>query len=762
MTNGELEERLAHMPEPILAPAGTGHGDVLRAGPTTSLFLVSGPGTGKTAAIAARVLRLLLVDGVTPENIVVVTFTRKAAAELQTRILRNYHWVRDPGRPADEVLAPLVNLRISTLDALIQETYQDVRPAGVLPPVMVEDIGKAVLMTRIMLERGAQNSRRLRQYLLSFGRLWPMNLSGLRDRVLEIHARLITDLVEEGPYFADKAAAGVEGAARAQEYIEVYRQVLRDHGLTDFELLAHDFLHRLRDGQLDDWRQDVHHLLVDEYQDTNLLQDEIYLEMVGPALAAQNGSITVVGDDDQSLYRFRGATVEIFTSFPSRVANVGTISLDRNHRSDGNIVSYARNYIANDPQYAPARAPNKSGLVEVRPARIAVYGLFRPNLDQLAEEIARLIRRIGTSGVRLPGLPQPCRLPSPRMWGDMCLISFSANTHTYGGGLRLPGALYEVLSDGSPSVPIFNPRGEGLAQHQSVRLLIGLFVLCLDPTLAVLNNMNAGDVIPRVTAWVQEATAFLSGGPQPRRPRTLQQFVSACQSRATTGGGSWPRELSLLELTYKLATWIPELLGDRQGLLLLEAVVRAVDESARFRDFQGAFVYDTTQPGLEAASTKEALWNVVVPIATGAVKVDDSYVESLPREAFNVLTVHQAKGLQFPVTFVDVGAHFHVPQVHPELRFPNPDSFNVTPYSLEQDVRRFSPLAGATGARSERDRACDDIVRNHFVAASRAQDLMILVGLGDHAGPRSDLRNLAVGCRRDGSDGWNSLNVTLL
>ena len=82
-------------------------------------------------------------------------------------------------------------------------------------------------------------------------------------------------------------------------------------------MLEDETLARLRAGDLDDWANAFKVVLVDEYQDSNLLQEQIYF-----TLCQRSGaSLTVVGDDDQSLYRFRGATVEIFTEFPKRFSS---------------------------------------------------------------------------------------------------------------------------------------------------------------------------------------------------------------------------------------------------------------------------------------------------------------------------------------------------------------------------------------------------------------------------------------------------------
>ena len=126
--------------------------------------------------------------------------------------------------------------------------------------------------------------------------------------------RLHQDQVSVGQLAKASVPAGVAGSV--QTVLGNYHQYLTDNGWLDFAMLEHETLLRLRAGDLDDWAKAFRVVLIDEYQDSNLLQEQIYFTLCQRSGAA----LTVVGDDDQSLYRFRGATVEIFTQFPKRFA----------------------------------------------------------------------------------------------------------------------------------------------------------------------------------------------------------------------------------------------------------------------------------------------------------------------------------------------------------------------------------------------------------------------------------------------------------
>ena len=113
-----------------------------------------------------------------------------------------------------------------------------------------------------------------------------------------------------------------KGLKLSLQCINEYENELKDRNIMDFAMLEDKFLKKLKNHELDVFLDDVKIILIDEYQDTNLIQEDIYFTIAKSALK-DGGSLTVVGDDDQSLYRFRGATVELFTDFKRYSASFG-------------------------------------------------------------------------------------------------------------------------------------------------------------------------------------------------------------------------------------------------------------------------------------------------------------------------------------------------------------------------------------------------------------------------------------------------------
>jgi len=176
-----------------------------------------------------------------------------------------------------------------------------------------------------------------------------VNVGEMSATLREIKDRFFHDKVNVNRF---RSLSNHPGIGVACDAIDDYNQELQSRLLFDFARLEIEFLERLRAGVLNNFLQNIRFILVDEYQDTNLLQEQIYFELARAALQ-NGGSITVVGDDDQSLYRFRGATVDLFQAFPNRVNNHLVISpvtvyLSQNYRSTPNIVRFVNDFVTLD------------------------------------------------------------------------------------------------------------------------------------------------------------------------------------------------------------------------------------------------------------------------------------------------------------------------------------------------------------------------------------------------------------------------------
>ena len=175
--------------------------------------------------------------------------------------------------------------------------------------------------------------------------------------------------------------------------------------MVDFAQLEQTVLDRLQAGGLTEFTDDLEAVLVDEYQDTNLLQESLYFELAKRC----NGALTVVGDDDQSLYRFRGATVDLFSQFDKRFTTVGgftkspkCVFLNANYRSTNTIINLVNTYATLDSGYQKVRVAGKPALVNPiatnTAADIPILGMFRDSLDELSEDLAHFVYKTTHGG----------------------------------------------------------------------------------------------------------------------------------------------------------------------------------------------------------------------------------------------------------------------------------------------------------------------------------------------------------------------------
>ena len=744
--------------------------DAIRAPQNQFLFIAAGPGSGKTTVITLRVLKLIFVDDIDPSRIVVTTFTRKAAAELRSRILgwgdqMKRAFLANPSYAS--VRNQLQSLNINnvitgTLDSIAEEILGDYRVPGTPPPTVIEDFVSNALMIRYgLFEHGRHDNQDLENHIVLLrGTRFGLNVSEKSATLREIKERFSHDQINVNQY---RNVSNHPGIPVVCEAIDDYNQELQERLLFDFARLEQEFLRQLRSGQLSEFLQDIGFVLVDEYQDTNLLQEQIYFELARAALR-NGGSLTVVGDDDQSLYRFRGATVNLFQGFVNRVnsqlgINPSVIYLSRNYRSTRTIVNFCNTFIAIDGQFQNARVAGKPSIIVARPTtpqnyvNYPVLGMFRDDVGTLAHDLSQFIHRaIHGGGVQIRHHRNRYTVrinPQRGSPADIALLCSSPRELNAGGNPRLPLLLRQQLSQLSPPILVFNPRGQHLQTIPDVQRLCGLILECIDPGRRIQNSIQTlpHTAIATFNSWRLQARRFVRTNPPPNRPRSLQQFASAWQTRTLLGKRRWQREVSLIDLIYNLITWIPTMQDDIEGLVYLEAITRTISQAGLLGNFAAEIIFDQNNPNLEEASIREALWNIFVPIATGAIQVDEDLLETLPSDRINIMSIHQAKGLEFPLVIVDVGSDFRTDHhAHAFKRFPRGGGKAC---NMEDELRPHSPLGQPQ--RSGLDRAFDDLIRHYFVSYSRTQDFLLLVGLNT---VRNYIPNIATGWDRNGNWHW--------
>ena len=294
------------------------------------LLVVAGAGSGKTAMLAHRVAALILA-GVDPKRIMLATFSRRAAAELQRRVERLL-----ARRLAPEAAAAATPAYAGTFHAIGARLLREYAVRlGLDPQFTIHDReDSADLMNWARHEAGlGEISMKLR---------FPTKATCLTiySRVVNARGELEETL---GKWFPWVAPHGASLRALFASYVEMkQRQNVLDYDdllLYFAQMLAETAIAAEIAGRFD-------HLLVDEYQDTNALQGEIVL-----ALRPEGRGLTVVGDDAQAIYSFRAATVRNILDFPRAFdPPAHVVTLERNYRSSGAVLAAANATIALAPE----------------------------------------------------------------------------------------------------------------------------------------------------------------------------------------------------------------------------------------------------------------------------------------------------------------------------------------------------------------------------------------------------------------------------
>ena len=299
-------------PEPALAPATTDapglNPDQLDAvtHPTGPLLVVAGAGSGKTRVLTRRIAHLIGERGVSPFAILAITFTNKAAGEMKDRV-------------ADLVGPVAHHMWVSTFhSACVRILRRDGDRLGFPSSFSIYDQGDAVRLTGyVVRDLGLDVKRFPARALHSV-------ISSAKNEGLSAK-----DYVEraQGPYEKHIGDVFVEYQAR-----------LRIAGAMDFDDLLGNAVLLLREHPdvLDQYRQRFEHVLVDEYQDTNVVQNELVM-----LLGAGHRNVCVVGDSDQSIYRFRGADIRNILEFERSFPDTTIVVLDQNYRSTQTILDAA-------------------------------------------------------------------------------------------------------------------------------------------------------------------------------------------------------------------------------------------------------------------------------------------------------------------------------------------------------------------------------------------------------------------------------------
>ncbi len=685
------------------------------AGP---LLIVAGAGTGKTTVLTRRIAWLLMSQRAQPDELLALTFTEKAAAEMEERVdllvpygyvdvaidtfhafgdrLLREHALRVGLTPQFRVLSQaeqLVFLRQHVFDLPLNEFRPLADPTRFLDALATvfarakdEAVGpEEFLAYASTLERQARLPHGLRggqagqapadpsTRATAFGRGLAQDSAPPRPGGVGLHDALRTQ------------------ACRARELAlayETYQRLLRESDAADFGdqiLLAIQLLERHPDV-LAAVQSRVRHLLVDEFQDTNFAQFRL-LQL----LARPDGNITVVADDDQSIYKWRGAAISNVLKFLDHYASIRTVVLTENFRSGQMILDCAYRLIRfNDPDRLEVKQGIDKRLV-ARSVRIGQEPHFHvfDTVSSEADWVAATIRGAVESGVRRPG-------------DFAILVRSNREADLFLRALNVAGVPWQFSG------------GSHLFAREESKLLLSCLKALSDPDDSLSWYHVASSTLYRCPMSDLAAVLALA-------TRTNQSFRAVAsrldQDPAVSGIVSEAGKGQISELLADVGRLIEESRRHSAGQLLyhwlsdrgwLTALSRAErrEEAAQLQTVARFFTQLRRVEELTGGSLPEIMQHLELFQAMGNEKAeeDDAWADRV-----NVLTLHKAKGLEFPVVFLVglVHGRFPTPQRRDPIELPErliKDFLPAGNYHLQEERRLF--YVGMTRAKEELHLTC--------------------------------------------------------
>ncbi|MHA1758643.1 MAG: UvrD-helicase domain-containing protein [Promethearchaeota archaeon] len=436
------------------------------------LWIIAGPGSGKTEILAWRTLKLILVDKINPESIFLTTFTEKAANNLHNRIEMYLKKLAEQFPDINQIdisgihLGTLHSLASSIMVDYDYEDFKDLRP--------LNDIEQILFIEKIFTINECKE-------ILNIEPTKKLGKLRLAKLILAIFNRFIEDNIN----FSDIEDSTDEDLKVQLKYFRKYEAALLKEKKTDFAHIQSFFLSFLDTLEGEEFIRGnptkqifpIKYILVDEYQDTNPIQEFIYFKLAikSHLLNGSDFNINVVGDDDQALYRFRGASIEAIINFDKNCQllfnkSPKIIQLINNYRSIPQIVKHANEYIRyfkidleENIVFQQYRANNKEDMIPVKENSNLKNPIiiFNGKLADCAKTIAKIIKSLKESDII-------------KNFHDVAIILRSVK-ETSKNALPIINALK------NEEIPYYNPRSRAVHEKEIVKTIFGLLIDLLIP-----------------------------------------------------------------------------------------------------------------------------------------------------------------------------------------------------------------------------------------------------------------------------------------
>lgn len=646
---------------------------------TGPVLIIAGPGSGKTFTLVERIVYLIKGEGVVPESLFVVTFTDKAARELTTRISNR---LSELG-----IEFNLNEMYLGTFHSICLRILEDYREYTRLKRsfTLFDQFDQQYFLYQRLKEFRDIPDAQLVMGDDQAGR-WLQSEELLKWLNKVSEEALDPATLEVAPDLAIRALAAC---------FRKYQEMLLENNCLDFSGIQYEALRLLENHPdvLANLRGKLSHLMVDEYQDTNTIQERILL-----LLAGEHRNLCVVGDDDQGLYRFRGATIRNILEFPKLFSEgeCKQVSLTVNYRSHPDIIRLYNEWMASQNwsegdrnfRFAKEIIPRDADFPQVPTAvRLAA----RDEQDETGNWHAEVL-------AFLQGLRDNGKLTD---WNQVAFLFRSVKNDRV-------VALARFLE--GQGIPVYSPRSNMFFEREEIRLMIGALIF-LFPQFPKARQWAEG---AHLAIWdYYDQQCFKPFTDELRKPENARMLNWARPLAKRHAVLTQTTDYAFSGLFYQLlqfplfARFLDE--DAMQGVDKGRAARNLATFSKLITKFEYLHYVTVLNPEFLEKDLRNLFNQFFRFLQDGGIGEYEDEAEYAPKGSVSFLTVHQSKGLEFPV--VVCGSLEAVPRKqHTALDELLEDGGYLS-------KARFEPL----------DRIKTfDFWRLYYTAFSRAQNLLVL------------------------------------
>ncbi|MDP6599460.1 MAG: ATP-dependent DNA helicase, partial [Candidatus Poribacteria bacterium] len=652
------------------------------------LLIIAGPGSGKTFVLVERVKYLIARQGVKPENILVATYTNKAARELISRITTQFEDSKLPFQQEDMYIGTFHSICM----VLLRQYQESTEYTSQI--VQLDDFDQQYFVYQRLPEYQAipgihyllQDAEDRLNAPAGFSNTFPRESANWHyaDNI-----RIWMDRVSEKRIDFKKLAEKLpKGASALEECYVLYQRHLIESGYIDFANLQKKALQLLKENHiaLAEVQAKIKYIIVDEYQDTSKIQEDFLFTIAG-----ENPNICVVGDDDQGLYRFRSANVTNIQRFDRNFqpGECREIKLEENFRSHPGIIEFFNRWMDHDCwSDNEFRSPK-----QIRPAPGKDFE-DRPSVLEIPDYI-RLVHFLK-------------QLKAERIitdWNQVVVLAQSLRRQEI-------ERLQQVMRDNE--INVYAPRAKSFFRRWEIRLAVGALIR-LFPHFDQLRQFDNSERHLKIWQYFDgkcrpEFEEYLASQPDAAMAQWYEEVWNRLSQ--TLPGPSQTPGVTFTSLFYELIQfepfrgWLTRAEGDSEHQRIAKNLAKLSDLLQTYERIHGLANSRLTPDNL--AQHIRDLFSKFFTFLYNTTNEAEEEENICPPGFVTYMTIHQAKGLQFPVVVVVPPEYLVFQPRHNELKH------SVDQSHLQQDDEPPNMVPTF------------DALRKYYTAFSRAQDLLIL------------------------------------